>query len=46
VSISFLTKSPGIFFLRCAQIQPPDRHTASSGGEFKNTLVGLIEFNK
>ncbi|MGB9439584.1 MAG: hypothetical protein WCB15_16675 [Desulfobacterales bacterium] len=35
---------PRDFFSRCAQIQPPDRNTACSGGGFKNTLVGLIEF--
>ena len=37
---------PRDFFPRCAQIQPPARNTACSGDEFKNTLVGLIEFNK
>jgi hypothetical protein len=37
---------PREFFSRCAQIQPPDRNTACCSGGFKNTLVGLIEFNK
>jgi hypothetical protein len=37
---------PRDFFSRCAQIQPPDRNAACSGDGFKNTLVGLIEFNK
>ena len=36
---------PRDFFSRCAQIQPSDRDASYSGGRYKNTLIGLIEFN-
>jgi hypothetical protein len=35
---------PRDFFSRCAQIQPFDRDVSSPGGNFKNTLIGLLEF--
>ena len=35
---------PRDFFSHCAQIQPPDRDASCPGGNFKNTLIGLIEF--
>jgi hypothetical protein len=37
---------PREFFSRCARIQPPDRDVSTPGGRFKNTLIGLIEFNQ
>ena len=37
---------PRDFFSHCAQIQPPDRDASCPGGSFKNTLIGLIEFDK
>jgi hypothetical protein len=37
---------PRVFFSRCAHIQPADRDVAFADGSFKNTLIGLIEFNK
>ena len=35
---------PRDFFSRCAQIQPPERQASCPGRNFKNTLIGLIEF--
>jgi len=37
---------PRDFFSHCAHIQPYDRDVPSGDGRFKNTLIGLIEFNK
>ena len=39
-------KIPRDFFSDYAHIQPSDRHVSVADGRFKNTLIGLIEFNK
>jgi len=37
---------PRDFFSRYAHIQPSNREASFADGRFKNTLIGLIEFNK
>ena len=39
-------KIPRDFFSDYAHIQPSDRDVSVADGRFKNTLIGLIEFNK
>ena len=36
---------PRIFFSRCAQIQPSDRDASYFDAKYRNTLIGLIQFN-
>jgi hypothetical protein len=39
-------ENPRDFFARCAEIKPPGRETTGANDNIKNTLFGLIEFNK
>ena len=38
-------ENPRDFFSHCAQVQPSGLETPCAGDRFKNTVIGLIEFN-